>query len=222
MAKKTLIIAPHPDDETLGCGGTILRRKNEGAEVAWLIVTSISEEGGWSSDRVLSRDEEITEVQKRYSFDEVFNLGYPSIELDNISIRDLVDSFSNIINDYKPNEIFAPHRGDVHSDHRVVFDAVMACSKWFRYPSLTTFYSYETASETEFNLYKGTSFDPNIYIDISDFIEEKLEILKIYKSELGEHPFPRSIESVKALSLWRGSNSGYRHAEAFELLMHRE
>ena len=56
MAKKTLIIAPHPDDETLGCGGTILRRKNEGAEVAWLIVTSISEEGGWSSDRVLSRD----------------------------------------------------------------------------------------------------------------------------------------------------------------------
>ena len=222
MSKRTLIVAPHPDDEMLGCGGTILRRKAEGSKIAWLIVTSISKEGGWEEDKITKRKHEIDQVTKKIGFDAVYNLGFPSIELDKVPMKDLVQSFSEAFREFEPEEVFLPHCGDIHSDHRIVFEAATACTKWFRYPSITSILSYETASETEFNYAKDSVFNPNIFIDISEFIEAKLEILKIYESELGEHPFPRSLQSVRALAEWRGSNAGFSSAEAFELLLLRD
>jgi LmbE family N-acetylglucosaminyl deacetylase len=136
-------------------------------------------------------------------------------------MSELVGSFSKIFKEFEPEELFLPHRGDSHSDHRVVFDATAACTKWFRYPSIKSVLAYETASETEFGLSKEMLFKPNYFIDISDYLNTKLEILKIYESEIGEHPFPRSIDSLEALAKWRGSNSGYKAAEAFELLYNR-
>lgn len=222
ISKKTLIIAPHPDDETLGCGGTILRRKHEGSKIAWLIVTSISEKEGWDKEKVKNRKKEIKSVEKHYGFDALYSLDFPSIKLDQIPMKDLIDAFSKVIKEFEPQEVFIPHGGDIHSDHRIVYEVATACTKWFRYPSVTSLLAYETASETEFNHSRGSTFHPNIYYDISNFIKPKLEILKIYGSELGEHPFPRSIQSVQALAEWRGSNSGFPSAEAFELLFLRE
>ena len=114
-----------------------------------------------------------------------------------------------------------PHRGDVHSDHRIVFDAVTACTKWFRYPSVQRVLAYETVSETEFGLSKEQAFSPNYFVDISRFLTEKLRLMQIYESEISKPPFPRSVEVVKALAIWRGATSGYDAAEAFELLKER-
>lgn len=218
---KTLVIAPHPDDEILGCGGALLRRKSEGAELAWLIVTGISEKTGWSEERVRQRDEEIERVAELVGFDHVYNLRLPTTLLDKMPMSELIEQFSTVFKNFRPEELFLPHRADVHTDHRVVFDAAAACAKWFRYPSVQRVLAYETLSETEFSLDAETTFRPNVYIDISNFLERKLEVLAVYKSELGSFPFPRSAEAVRAQATLRGATSGFNAAEAFQLLRER-
>ena len=130
---KTLVIAPHPDDEVLGCGGTLLRYKSEGIELAWLIVTGISESTGWSTEMVRQRDDEIDKVNQLIGFDRVFNLRLPSTKLDQLPFSELVNHFSVTFKEFQPEEILVPHRSDVHTDHQLVFDATASCAKWYRY-----------------------------------------------------------------------------------------
>ncbi|MEY4467308.1 MAG: hypothetical protein RIR21_1101 [Pseudomonadota bacterium] len=222
MANRTLVVAPHPDDEILGCGGTLLRRKMEGGTIGWLIVTGITAEAGWPAERVLQRDKEIEEVTRRMGFDQVFNLRLPTTGLDALPMSEVVLAFSSVFRSFEPEEVFVPHGGDVHSDHRVTFDAVAACAKWFRYPSVRRVLAYETSSETEFGLGKGSAFEPNCFVDISEHLERKLEIMNVYRTELGEFPFPRSLQAIRALAEWRGASAGYLAAEAFVLLRERE
>lgn len=222
MTARTLVVAPHPDDEILGCGGTLLRRKKEGGTVGWLIVTGMTAETGWSADRILQRDHEIDAVAKLIGFDEVFNLRLPATCLDAMPMSDMVSTFSSVFRSFEPEEVFVPHYGDVHSDHRLTFDVVAACAKWFRYPSVRRVLAYETVSESEFGLVRGSAFEPNYFINISDYLERKLEILNVYQSELGEFPFPRSLRAIRALAEWRGATAGYSAAEAFELLRERQ
>ena len=219
---KTLVIAPHPDDEALGCGGTLLRCKAEGIELAWLIVTGISEKTGWSTEMVRQRDDEIDKVVELIGFDRVFNLRLPSTKLDQLPFSELVNHFSATFKTFQPEEILVPHRSDVHTDHQLVFDATASCTKWFRYPFVKRVLAYETISETEFCLDPNQSFKPNYFVDISDFLERKLEVLAVYQSELGPFPFPRSIEAIQALATLRGANSGFMAAEAFQLLRERQ
>lgn len=218
---KTLVIAPHPDDETLGCGGTLLRRKAEGAELGWLIVTAISVEGGWNAERVSQRDAEIDAVANAIGFDRVFNLQLPTTQLDRIPMGVLVEKFGSVFRDFGPEEVLLPNRSDVHTDHRIVFDAAASCTKWFRYPSVRRVLAYETISETEFGIDPACGFNPNYFIDIGGLLDRKLEILNIYRSELGKFPFPRSIEAIKALATIRGAASGFEAAEAFTMLRER-
>lgn len=219
---KTLIVAPHPDDELLGVGGTLLRRKAEGAEIAWLIVTGLSSKEGWEEVRVKQREMEISKVTELVGFDRVYNLQLPTTRLDQFPASDLVEKFSAVFRDFAPEEIFIPSRSDVHSDHRVVFDTVAACVKWFRYPSVRRVLAYETISETEFGLSQENVFTPNYFIDITQFLDQKLEILNVYASELGYFPFPRSHEALRALATLRGSTAGFESAEAFQLLRERQ
>jgi len=216
-----LAIAPHPDDETLGCGGTLLRRKLEGAAIGWVIVTSITEAAGWSTERVARRREEIETVRQMYGFDAVFELGLPTTRLDALPMGDLVERFSQVFKQFEPNEVFVPARSDVHTDHRVVFDCVAACTKWFRYPSVRRVLAYETLSETEFALSATGKFSPNCFVNVTAQLERKLEILRVYESELGSFPFPRSPEAVRVLAALRGATAGYVAAEAFQLLRER-
>lgn len=222
MAGKTLIVAPHPDDEILGCGGTLLRRKAEGGVLAWLIVTGMTEQTGWPAERIQRRDAEIKRVAELVGFDQVFNLYLPPAGLDELPMGDLVSTFSAVFTSFAPEEVFVPHRGDVHSDHRVTFDVVAACAKWFRYPSVRRVLAYETVSETEFGLARETAFQPNYFVDIAAYLDRKLEIMTAYPSELGEFPFPRSLRAIRALAEWRGASAGYLAAEAFELLRERQ
>lgn len=221
MVTKTLVVAPHPDDEVLGVGGTLLRRKAAGAKVAWMIVTAISAQSGWSEEKVKQRADEIMRITELFDFDEVFTLNFPTTQLDRIPMSDLVAGFSNVFSSFKPEEVFVPHPSDVHTDHRIVFNAVASCTKWFRYPSVKRVLAYETISETDFGLGTDQGFRPNVFVDIELFLNDKLRAMDIYASEIGTFPFPRSHEAIRALATLRGAASGFKAAEAFELLRER-
>ncbi len=215
---KTIVVAPHPDDEVLGVGGTLLRRKAEGAKVAWLIVTNISVETGWSEEKVRQRSDEINRVRELFRFDEVFMLYFPTTQLDRVPMSDLVTAVSDVFLSFQPTEVFVPHPSDVHTDHRIVFDAVASCTKWFRYPSIKRILAYETLSETDFCLNTDAAFRPNVFMNIEQFLEGKLRAMSLYSSELGTLPFPRSHEAIRALAILRGVASGFEAAEAYMLL----
>ncbi|MFO0106488.1 MAG: PIG-L deacetylase family protein [Burkholderiales bacterium] len=218
---KTLVIAPHPDDEVLGVGGTLLRRKAEGAELAWLIVTGISKANGWNQEQVERRADEIARVTTMFRFDHVFTLDFPTTQLDRIPVGDLVGAISGVFKAFQPEEVFVPHPSDVHTDHRAVFDAAAACTKWFRYFSVKRVLAYETLSETDFGLGTELGFRPNVFVDIAPYLEGKLKAMDIYASEMAAFPFPRSHEALRALAKVRGVASGYHAAEAFQLLRER-
>ena len=218
---KSIVIAPHPDDEVLGVGGTLLRRKSDGEKIAWLIVTSISVENIWDARKVKERDEEIQKITELFGFDEVYRLNFPSAKLDTIPMSDLVSKISEIFTSYEPEEVFVPHPSDIHTDHRVVFDAVASCTKWFRYPSVKRVLAYETISETDFNLAPSNIFRPNTFVNIESFLADKLKAMDIYSSEMKPFPFPRSKEAITAVATVRGASAGFKAAEAFELLRER-
>lgn len=215
---KSLVVAPHPDDEVLGVGGTLLRRKTEGAQLGWLIMTRISVEAGWSLDKVLKRQKEITQITELFGFDSVFELSYTTTQLDQIPMAELISAVSAVIESFNPNEIFVPHSSDIHSDHRVTFDAVASSAKWFRSPSIKRVLAYETLSETDFGLGTNRGFKPNVFMNIEGHLEGKLRAMSIYSSEVGEFPFPRSNQAIFAQAILRGASSGFKEAEAFELL----
>lgn len=218
---RTLVVAPHPDDEILGCGGTLLRRKAESGELGWLIVTGIIAGTNWPAEAVERRKFEITRVTELMGFGYVYNAHLPTSELDTVPIVNLIEHFAAAFKAFQPEEVLVPHRGDAHTDHRIVSDAATACTKWFRYPSIGRVLAYETPSETDFGLNREFAFMPNYFVNISEFLARKLEVMAVYKSELGAFPFPRSIDAIKALAMVRGAASGFLAAEAFQLLRER-
>ncbi len=219
MSKNVIVIAAHPDDEILGAGGTLLKHAKNGDKVYWLIVTNVFAIHGATQERIEERQAEIAKVAKEVGVEKTFKLDYPSMSLTSSSLLDMIPKISKIFTEIKPEIIYCLNRSDAHSDHRVIFDAVMACTKSFRYPYIKQVLMYECISETEFApALPEKVFIPNYYVDISEFIERKLEIMKIYKSEIAEHPFPRSLKNIKALAHFRGASVGVEFAEAFQLL----
>ncbi len=223
--KKILFIAVHPDDETLGCGGTILKHNKQGDEVYWLILTSIRNHplGLWSNETVLERDNTIRKVGKVYGFKKIFQIDLPTMMLDQVDSISFINKVANVIEEVQPNEVYMMYENDVHSDHKISFYAVYSCLKSFRRPYINRILMFEALSETEFAVATSqSSFIPNVYVDISDYLEQKLDIMRMYDTELMEEPYPRSISSIQALARIRGSRAGVKYAEAFMLLYSKE
>ena len=219
---KILVIAPHPDDETLGCGGAILKHKSKGDKIHWLIVTAMTEDIGYSPEKIMQRSNEIQKVSKAYGFSSVHQCGFSATMLNVIPLAEIVPKIGAVIKKVKPNIVYLPFWGDVHTDHRIVFGAVSSCLKWFRYPSVKRVLAYETLSETDSTINPDiNAFRPNVFIDITSFLENKIDIMKMYRSELGVFPFPRSEEAIRSLAALRGTNAGFKAAEAFMLLKER-
>lgn len=221
MLRRTLVVAPHPDDEMIGAGGLLLRRKREGAAVGWVIVTSVPPDFGWNAEQIERRAAEIRQVAADVGFDDVFELALPAARLDQVPMARMVGAMADAFRKFQPDEVLLPHPGDAHTDHRAVYDAAAACTKWFRYPSVRRVLVYETLSETDFGLRPEQAFIPNVFVDISEHLDRKLEVLSRYVSEIGQHPFPRSPEAIRGLALVRGAAAGFGAAEAFQLLRER-
>jgi LmbE family N-acetylglucosaminyl deacetylase len=211
---KVLVVAVHPDDESLGAGGTLLKHKANGDEIHWLIITKSENE---EFQKV--RNQEISKVNTEYSFTKVHELGFSTTKLNDTNFSDIVSSIGRVLAEVAPEVIYVPFFNDVHTDHQVVSKALGSCTKTFRYPSVKRVLMMETISETEFALNNpAQNFSPNYFVDISDHIDQKIKILNIYKSEMGEAPFPRSNEVIRALAIYRGSTCNSSFAESFMLL----
>jgi len=216
--KKIIVVSAHPDDEILGAGGALVRHRDQGDEVHWLIATNIFESQGFSEEKVQARQKEIELVSKKLRM-EVHLLDYETMSLTSEDLLTLVPRISSVFNEVKPEVIYVLNRSDAHSDHRILFDAVMACTKSFRYPSIREILMYECISETEFApALPEKVFIPNCYVDVSSQMDEKLSLMAIYDSEVGVHPFPRSERNIKALATYRGATCGVEYAEAFQIL----
>ena len=216
---KVLVVAVHPDDETLGCGGTLLKHKANGDEIHWLIATDIRELEGFNRSLVAKRESEISAVERLFDFDSVNRLGLRTTKVDEYGMSELIAKISSIINKVNPSIIYLPFKNDAHSDHKYIFDAAYSCTKTFRYPFIKKIYMMETLSETEYSVStKEDGFIPNVFIDISEYMDKKIELMNVYKSEIGKHPFPRSERNIRALATYRGATSGCDYAESFMLL----
>ncbi len=217
MKNNVIIISAHPDDETLGAGGTLLRHKFKGDKLFWIIGTEMSLSKSYSEDQIKSRNNEIEKVAKFYGFKKVFRLNFETSKLDSSSLIKLIPLISDIFKEVEPNIIYNLNLNDAHSDHRVLSEAVMANTKAFRHPYIKQVLMYECISETEFSAQLPERiFIPNYFVDITPFLEDKIKIMEIYKSEIDIHPFPRSIDNIKALSTYRGAAANVKYAEAFQ------
>lgn len=196
-----------------------MAHRANGDEIHWLIVTAISTEAGFTAERVAQREAEISAASQAYGFAGLHRCDFPTMRLDTVPMAELVDSIGAIVHQVAPDILLLPYRGDAHSDHTVVFDAAAACTKSFRYPSVKGVYAYETLSETEFGLRPDDGgFRPNLFINIADHLDAKIAIMRLFASELGEFPFPRSETAIRAQAQLRGLQAGSAAAEAFVIL----
>src|SRR3990167_551711 len=134
--KNILVIAPHPDDETLGAGGTLLNHKNRGDETHWLIMTHATKEVGYSEEFIRKRNNEMERIVSLYGFASTIQLPFTATRLDTYPLREIIEKLSHAIRDIQPDVLYIPHRSDVHSDHRVTHEAAIASCKPFRAPTI--------------------------------------------------------------------------------------
>ena len=212
-----LVVSPHPDDETLGAGGTLLKLKKQGHNIFWLNITDMKLEYGWDKTIVDARQKQLKMIKEYYGFSNFYNLELPPTKLSSLDEGMIISKIKDVFEYVKPELLIIPGAYDAHSDHAVVYNCCMACSKTFRAPYLKRIITMEIVSETDFG-YQTEKFRPNFFVDISDEITMKLDAARIYETEIEKPPFPRSLENIKALATLRGAGSFSMYAEAFYIV----
>jgi N-acetylglucosamine malate deacetylase 1 len=218
-----VVVAAHPDDEVLGCGGTLARMASEGREVHVMLMadgeTSRTSQHGHSGEKPLGiRNAAARAASKILNCSSLELVGLPDNRLDGMELLDLVRRIDEFVMRHRPSLVITHHSGDVNIDHRVVHDAVIsACRPQPGHPVKELLF-FEVPSSTEWRP-PGTSsaFSPNYFVDISGTLTTKLAALDAYGEELRPFPHPRSIKAVSALAQWRGATVGVEAAEAFIL-----
>ncbi len=212
-----LIFAPHRDDEILGVGGTILRRKAAGDHITVCIVAA--REGEQLPPKVAKLHQEMLQCHAFCGIDKTVGLPWHSSELERVPRREFTASLLNVIREAAPEEVYLPFWGDMQVDHRAVTDAAMvALREKYDHP-VRRIYAYETLSETGIGLpQQDTAFIPNVFVDISETLEGKKKALSFFTTQV--HPFPdlRSLEAIEALARFRGATVNVPAAEAFMLI----
>jgi len=225
VERKILVVAAHPDDEVLGCGGTIAklsRVRGGGAEVYLLILgegmTSRYEkrEKGMQSMELKKLKSNINAAVKILGIKKTFVHDFPDNRFDSVALLDIVKVVERVKSEVKPDVIYTHHRGDLNIDHRATYDAVLTACRPIQGETVREIYSFEVLSSTEWNY--PNSFSPNAYVDISESIDKKIAAMKAYKSELKDWPHPRSGKAIEVLAQQRGCEVGLEYAEAFELI----
>ena len=217
---RVLAISAHPDDETLGCGGTLLKHAAAGDKVFWLILTQ-PQGPQWSTEVVQAKAIEIEQVVQAYGMVDYFRLDFTSTRLDTVPKVELIARIREVISQTKPNIVYMVHHGDVHTDHHAAFTATMSVLKSFymSHFGVSRVMCFETLSSTEAApATLDRIFIPNVFNDISDYIERKIEIMSLFESEVQADPLPRGPSSIRALARHRGATVGIDYAEAFMLI----
>ena len=216
---KVLVIAPHPDDEVIGVGGTIAKRAMEGHEVYVCVVTKAFPPLFKDEKMVEQARNECREADKSLGVVETSFLNYPAVNLESVPRYELNGGILQTVRRIKPDEVYIPHRGDMQLDHKMVVDAAMVALRPKYEHVVKRIYAYETLSETGWDIPNTTNeFIPTVYEDITDFIQAKLSAMAVFNSQLGDFPNARSLEAIEALAKYRGATVNVKAAEAFSLI----
>lgn len=215
-----LVIAVHPDDETLGCGGTLLKYASRGDHLHWMLLTA-AHPADFSLEMIKQQEHQIDDVLQAFRFDALHWLKFPMTRLETFRITDLVNTIRKVIEEIHPEIVYVPNRSDVHSDHRVAFEATQSALKPYNMRGLGVrrILACEVSGETDAaSPLVENAFLPTVFVDIGRTIERKLEIFKLYESEIQPEPMPRSFSAVRAMARMRGTTIGVEYAEAFMLI----
>jgi N-acetylglucosamine malate deacetylase 1 len=226
MLRSALILAAHPDDEVLGCGGTMAKLAAEGAEVhVAFLADGVGSRGGADTCETLTLAARKALEQRRAAarraceilgaasvrFDDL-----PDNRLDTVPLLDITQRIETLVGEHRPELLITHHAGDLNVDHRRVHQAAITACRPQRGHPVKTLLTFEVASSTEWQPPgSGAPFLPNWFVDVSATIEQKLEALDAYAAELRGWPHPRSREGVEHLARWRGATIGCAAAEAF-------
>lgn len=211
---RILVLAPHNDDEVLGVGGTIAKFAKNGHEVYVCEVTSDPD-----PELVNRIKSEALEAHRILGVKETIFLELPVVALKDTKTYIINKKFKDVVQLIKPQIAFLPHKGDIHIDHQGTTKAAMVALRPIENPQLKEIYSYETLSETEWNIPSvENAFLPNTYSDISAYLQKKLDAMACFQTQLCQFPHLRSLEAIEALAKLRGSTVGCRSAEAFILI----
>lgn len=218
-----LVIAAHPDDEILGCGGTAARFAMEGNAVYTLILGEGITSRGEKRNRRQNKKEikklknHIVAANNIIGTKDTFAWNFPDNRFDTVALLDIVKIIEKIKRSINPHIVFTHHHGDLNIDHQITFKAVMAAFRPIKGETVREIYSFEVPSSTEWNApLSATYFMPNCFVDITETLKLKIKALKEYKSEIRKFPHPRSAEAIKTIAERWGIQVGLKAAEAFE------
>lgn len=225
-SKKILVVAAHPDDEVLGCGGVIARYAASGAKIYCLILGegaiarySTREKADFEKPKILKK--QAAEAGHILGMKKIFFSDFPDNSFDSVPILKIIKEIEKVKRAVRPDVIYTHHRGDLNVDHRVAYEAVLTASRPLKGETVREIYSFEVPSSTEWSgPGKDVAFMPDLYVDISATIKKKIKALRCYEKELRQYPHPRSIKGVELLAENRGLEAGLRLAESFETIRH--
>lgn len=216
--KTCLIVAPHADDEILGCGATIAKLAAEGYDMYVLIVTnaSIGAPELYTAQGIEKVRREAKEAHSILGVKDTFFMDFPAPRLDTYPSYKISMEISKLIEKLKPDIIFIPNLGDLHMDHAVLYRACLVSARPINNNSIKEIYTYETLSETNWAPQQGDqAFVPNVYVDVTTYFIKKMEALKCFKHQTKLFPHCRSLEAIEALAKYRGCTIGKIYSEAF-------
>jgi LmbE family N-acetylglucosaminyl deacetylase len=224
MKNRVLIVAAHPDDEVLGCGGSIIRHVKKGDSVSVVILgegeTSRNGSAATGQKKANQLQLDARKVSRFLGVKQLYLLGLPDNRLDSLDFLDVVKKIEDIKRKVHPTIVYTHHFGDLNIDHRIAFNATLTAFRPQPEEQMVSIFAFETVSSTEWNVQTAKSvFCPNHFVSLSKMeMQNKIQALKIYKSEIRPYPHPRSPQSLIHLACWRGSMVGLRSAEAFEVI----
>jgi len=213
-----LVISAHMDDETLGVGGTIARHVDSGDIVTVCIATKRAYNHQFDPKLVLEEKEAAMRAAQVLGYQDIRFLDLRDELLDE-RLLDVIIPLEQCVNEVTPSVVYTPHRGDSNQDHRAVFQASLIACRAISEHKVPRLLSYEVPSSTDqAPPFPEYAFQPNYYVNISDFLDCKTEAMKAYARELREFPHPRSIKGIEVLAQKRGMEIGFAAAEAFTVI----
>lgn len=215
---RALVIAPHPDDEILGCGGTMARMVEEGLDVQVAVVTT-GRPPAFAEDGVAQVQAEMRKAHALIGVSRTHMLGLPAAALDTVPASELNGALARVVSEVRPDTLFVPFLGDIHTDHQLAFLGAMVAARPRNLDGPTRILAYETLSETNWYAAPLTSpFVPTVHVDIAATLEKKLAAFACFESQVKAFPDERSFRTIEALARLRGSTVYSEAAEAFVLV----
>lgn len=219
MSKTVLVVAAHTDDEVLGCGGTIARHVAEGDVVHTVFLADgVMSRPNACQEELAKRNEVAARAHNILGIKKAYMMGFPDNRVDSVPLLDIVQQLEHIIEKVQPETVYTHHSGDLNVDHRITHQAVITACRPLPNAPVKEIYAFEVLSSSEWNTPGVTPFIPNVFVNISSYIDTKKQALEEYELEMREEPHSRSIANCLRLSQVRGNSIGESYAEAFMLV----